>query len=96
MHVYESHLGGFYTSKNYYNYEDLYCEECGDSDDYIGYFDSAVKALAYIANYIAIDNMGGYSLQDTLEALKDYDDCPSYEDALKIVRENYVPYDERD
>ena len=32
MYIYESHMGGLYTSYEPLDYEDLYCEECGDSD----------------------------------------------------------------
>ena len=39
MYIYESHLGGFYTSDEYLDYEDLYCEECGDSDGLFGEYD---------------------------------------------------------
>lgn len=38
MYFYESHLGGIYTSDEDLNYEELYCEQCGDSDRPIGYF----------------------------------------------------------
>lgn len=40
MYFYESHLGGIYTSNKKYSYDDLYCDECGDSDWYIGEYDS--------------------------------------------------------
>lgn len=37
MYIYENHLdGGLYTSDYELDYEDLYCEQCGDSDSYIG------------------------------------------------------------
>ena len=44
MHVYEGHLGGLYTSDYVLDYEDLYCETCGDSDTYIGYADTKEDA----------------------------------------------------
>lgn len=34
IHIYESHLGGLYTKKEYF--EPSYCESCGDSDSYLG------------------------------------------------------------
>lgn len=37
MYIYEGHLGGLYTSDTYLDYEDLYCEQCGDADWCIGY-----------------------------------------------------------
>lgn len=38
MYVYESHLGGLYLSYSYLDYDDTYCEECGDSDWFLGEF----------------------------------------------------------
>ena len=35
MHLYESHLGGYFITENEVSYEDLYCETCGDSDQYL-------------------------------------------------------------
>ena len=37
-YLYESHLGGHYSSETEYDYDDLYCEDCGDSDTLIGTF----------------------------------------------------------
>lgn len=34
--VYESHLGGIYLRLNELDYDDLYCETCGDSDTLVG------------------------------------------------------------
>lgn len=35
-YIYRSHMGGLYTSDEPIKPEDLYCETCGDSDEYIG------------------------------------------------------------
>ena len=40
VYVYESHLGGLYTSDDYIPFDELYCEQCGDSDYEIGSFDT--------------------------------------------------------
>lgn len=35
LYIYESHLGGnLYVTTYEQDYDDLYCEECGDSDTY--------------------------------------------------------------
>ena len=94
--LYESHLGGYYLEEYERDWDDLYCETCGDSDWPVGEFYSAVDALIYLADDIAIDNRGGYSLEDVLDTLSYFDDCPSYEEAKKIVRDNYTNYDEED
>ena len=44
MYVYESHMGGLYTSYGELDYEQIYCEECGDSDSFIGYADAREEA----------------------------------------------------
>ena len=48
MYIYEGHLGGLYTSDYVLDYEDLYCETCGDSDTYIGYADTREEAWALL------------------------------------------------
>lgn len=40
LYVYQSHMGGFYVSKELLDYEDLYCETCGDSDWEYGDFNT--------------------------------------------------------
>jgi hypothetical protein len=36
MYLYESHMGGLYSTQEEQDYNDLYCEQCGDSDNFIG------------------------------------------------------------
>lgn len=43
IHLYENHLGGWYTLDHYE--EPDYCETCGDYDEYIGSFRS-MKGVA--------------------------------------------------
>ena len=44
-YFYESHLGGVYSLEEMADEEDLYCEECGDYDWYIGYADNKREAI---------------------------------------------------
>lgn len=37
MYLYQSHLGGLYATDEPLEWENLYCEECGDSDSEIGF-----------------------------------------------------------
>lgn len=37
-------MGGLYATNQYQNYDDLYCEECGDSDWEIGFSESEEEA----------------------------------------------------
>lgn len=48
MYIYASHMGGLFASSNELSYEQLYCEECGDSDSLIGEADSAEEAWALL------------------------------------------------
>ena len=36
-YIYESHMGGLYTSDYDLPFDRLYCDTCGDSDHLIGY-----------------------------------------------------------
>ena len=87
-YVYSSHLGGLYCSDEELDWDDLYCEQCGDSDWFIGEFDSAKDVLAYMADDIDVDNSGGWILEMLLEDLKSFDDVPSLAEAENIVRKN--------
>lgn len=48
MYIYENHMGGLYAEPMELSYEQLYCEECGDSDSLIGEVDSAEEAWALL------------------------------------------------
>lgn len=45
MYIYESHLGALYTSDIELDFDELYCEQCGDYDSLIGY--AATRAEAW-------------------------------------------------
>lgn len=45
MYIYESHMGGFYSSDESLDYEDRYCGQCGDSDYEIGTANTVRDAL---------------------------------------------------
>ena len=49
MYVYESHMGGFYASKDPISREKLYCEQCGDSDRLVGRADTEEEALSLLS-----------------------------------------------
>ena len=44
MYIYEGHMGSLYTSDTALDYEDLHCEQCGDSDWLIGYATTRAEA----------------------------------------------------
>ena len=53
-------MGGLYTSDEPLGYEDLYCEECGDSDLLIGYANTREAAWNLFTDGTDIDGSGGW------------------------------------
>ena len=62
-YLYNSHLGGLYTSDEELDYDYLYCEQCGDSDTLIGSFSTIQDFWNLIKEECDINGSGGYSLQ---------------------------------
>ena len=60
MYLYESHMGGLYTSDKPLDYEDLYCEQCGDSDQLIGYAETREDVWNLLKDDTDIDGFGGW------------------------------------
>ncbi len=48
MYIYESHLGTLYWSDEFLSLEYLYCEKCGDYDNYIGFASNKEEVLDMI------------------------------------------------
>ena len=44
IYIYEGHLGSLYVSDYGLDYDDLYCEQCGDSDWLIGHAETRKEA----------------------------------------------------
>ena len=89
MYIYGSHLGGVYVCEEEMDPDTLFCDQCGDWDEFLGEFDSAVEFLQKYADEIdANDNFGGYAMGHIMEVLSCFPDCPSEENACKIVRGN--------
>ena len=49
MEIYENHMGGIYFSEEILDYEYLYCDQCGDSDWYLGHADTWEDVLNLIS-----------------------------------------------
>lgn len=62
-YLYESHLGSLYISDDYIDDDELYCEECGDSDWLLGQFNSIEEFWNLIEDKVDIRGSGGYALQ---------------------------------
>lgn len=80
MYIYEGHMGSLYTSYDVLEYEDLYCETCGDCDWLIGYADTKEKAWTLLKDYTDIDGSGGWS----------------YDYVQKFINSNWEEQDEED
>ena len=94
MYLYEGHMGSLFLSEESIPWDELYCETCGDSDIEIGRFESAHEVLAYMADDISVDGSGGWVIEHVLEVLSEFSDCPSEEEAIKIIKENQRNYED--
>ena len=75
-YLYNSHLGGLYTSDEELDYDYLYCEQCGDSDELIGSFSTIQDFWNLIKEECDINGSGGYSLQYVYPILVSEFDLP--------------------
>ena len=56
-------MGGLFISDDYLDFEEIYCEQCGDSDMLLGTFETINDFWNLIEDECDIDGSGGYSLQ---------------------------------
>ena len=62
-YLYESHVGGIYTNDKRLDSDALYCEMCGEYDDYLGSFTTFRDFWDLIKDKCDTKGRGGYSLQ---------------------------------
>lgn len=62
-YLYDGHLGGLRISDEILGYDQLYCEQCGDSDSFIGSFETIKDFWNLIKDECDIDGSGGLALQ---------------------------------
>ena len=62
-YLYEGHLGNLFSTPYELDYEDCYCDECGDSDYLIGSYETIEEFWNLIENDCDLDGHGGWSLQ---------------------------------
>ena len=60
IYIYEGHMGSLYTSDELLDYDDLYCEHCGDSDWLVGYAETKEDAWALLKDDTDINGSGGW------------------------------------
>ena len=75
-YLYDSHMGGLYTSDEELDYDHLYCETCGDSDMLLGSFTTIQDFWNLIKDECNINGSGGYILQYVYPILVSEFDLP--------------------
>lgn len=73
MYIYQSHMGGLYTSDDELDYEYTYCEICGDSDCLIGYAETREEAWDLLKDDTNIDGSGGWDYEYIQDFLRNWE-----------------------
>ena len=74
MYIYESHMGGLFVSDEILDYEQTYCETCGDSDRLIGYAETREDAWNLLKDDTDINGSGGWNYDYVQEFLKNWEE----------------------
>lgn len=74
MFIYESHMGGLYTSSEELDWDMLYCETCGDYDWLIGEADTKEEAWELLKDDTDINGSGGWDYNYIQNFLKNWDE----------------------
>src|SRR5574344_2666660 len=84
MYLYESHMGGLYSTQEEQEFEDLYCEQCGDSDDFKGEYETLEEYWNLIKDDCSINGSGGWSLRYIYSEM-----CKEFNLPMPPLEENY-------
>lgn len=74
MYIYQSHMGGLFVSDDELDYEQTYCEECGDSDFLLGYAETREEAWNLLKDDTNINGSGGWDYGYVQEFLKNWEE----------------------
>lgn len=74
MYIYESHMGSLFVSDDILDYEQTYCETCGDSDFLLGYTETKEEAWELLKDNTDINSSGGWNYEYVQEFLKNWDE----------------------
>lgn len=74
MYIYESHMGSLFVSDDILDYEQTYCETCGDSDFLLGYAETREEAWNLLKDDTNINGSGGWNYDYIQEFLKNWED----------------------
>lgn len=70
VYIYENHLGGLYVETEEIDYDNLYCEQCGDSDSLLFESNDIYEIAEFLKDKTDIFNTGGYRYEHTLDIMK--------------------------
>lgn len=73
MYIYESHTGCLFVSDDILDYEQTYCEICGDSDYLLGYAETREEAWNLLKDDTNINGSGGWNYEYVQEFLKNWE-----------------------
>ena len=59
MYIYESHMGYLYVDDDILDYDERYCEQCGDSDWFIGRANTREEAWNLLKDDTNTDGFSG-------------------------------------
>ena len=74
MYIYESHMGGLFVSDKVLDYEQTYCETCGDCDILLGYAETREEAWNLLKDDTNIDGSGGLDYDYVQKFLKNWEE----------------------
>lgn len=74
MYIYQSHMGGLFASEDYLDYDECYCEECGDSDSLIGQADTKEEVWELLKPYTDINGSGGFDYDYVYEFIENLEE----------------------
>lgn len=74
MYIYESHMGSLFVSDDILDYEQTYCETCGDSDFLLGYAETKGETWNLLKDDTNINGSGGWNYDYVQEFLKNWED----------------------
>lgn len=90
MYLYEGHLGSLYLCDEFLDYDDLCCEQCGDSDRFLG----SISSWQDIVDAIGRDEIevepgeGGWDLNYIFSLCRKMD--------VRLDRDEFKKYCEED
>lgn len=73
MYIYESHMGSLFVSDDILDYEQTYCETCGDSDFLLGYAETKEEAWNLLKDDTNINGSGGWNYDYVQGFLKNWE-----------------------